>query len=340
MTPKPSFLFSPGGGIGDSIISLPILEFLIEHIAPYADIDCLIGFPRQTYKDMIGDKVLHIRRIFEKLLPPSSEKYQGSLTANELCQWQMSKSFFELMKKENPELIRLMEIGSERISVFGDWALNPPYHYHLVATRAVELGFNRCTLPYWTIGLDKALKPTLNPKSDMIIGGAKGYITINDGWAGDTGYRVTKAWSVSGWNELIRLCRECGIIVVQLGSLNNGQDYQVDMQLRGYISFSESLAVLKASSCHVDIEGGLTHAAAAVGTPAVVLFGPTPSDFFGYNQNINLTHDTCQGCWWSKSDWSDRCPKSNHLCMKHRPQDVFNAVKTILERKKHGNAEG
>lgn len=195
------------------------------------------------------------------------------------------------------------------------------------------------TLPQWSLGLDPPYaSPVLScpahetPESP--------YITINDGWAGDSPFRITKSWSKEGWQELVRLCRSEGIKTVQIGTMNNGYSHDVDLQLRGQLPFSESLAFLKASSCHVDIEGGLTHAAAAVGTPSVVLFGPTPSYFFGYDQNINLTHDTCQGCWWSKSDWSDRCPKSNHICMKHRPEDVFNAVKTILERKKHGNAEG
>ena len=129
----------------------------------------------------------------------------------------------------------------------------------------------------------------------------------------------------------MRLCHSNGIFTVQLGSLNNGEDYDVDLNMRGKTTFKESLRWLENSMCHIDIEGGLAHAATALGTKCIVLFGPTNKAFFGYPQNINLNAASeCVNCWWKRQDWMEKCMNSDHVCMSHRPEDVFSVLSVLL----------
>lgn len=331
------FLFCPGGGIGDSIVSLPTLDFLIKYVAPNAVIDVILGSPREIYKDIIGDRQEHIRYYWEKEIPHTIGPYWGSLSANEFCNFQMSYRFTKLMEEREPEFMALIREGSQRIASLGDCTRSfPMTGQNEIANNAVKMGLSRNTLPLWSMGLNppyplSELNLSLFPK---IVPGR--YITINDGWAGDSPNRLTKSWNETGWIEFVRLCREDDICVVQLGGKSNGIDVPgIHFSFRG-TDFKTSLSILKHSECHVDIEGGLVHAAAALGVPSVVLFGPTNVDFFAYPDNFNLLSGTCQNCWWTKPDWMNKCPKTNHICMNHAPQAVFEAVKTILGRKNNG----
>jgi hypothetical protein len=66
--------------------------------------------------------------------------------------------------------------------------------------------------------------------------------------------------------------------------------------------------LLRATSLHLDDEGGLVHLAACYGRRSLVVYGPTPSSYFGYPQNINVDPERCGGCWWIDELWMDRCP--------------------------------
>ena len=69
--------------------------------------------------------------------------------------------------------------------------------------------------------------------------------------------------------------------------------------------FRQALGVLKAAKLYVGPEGGMHHGAAAVSTPAVVLFGGfIPPQVTGYDTHINLagsdrfcgSFNKCQHC--------------------------------------------
>jgi ADP-heptose:LPS heptosyltransferase len=51
------------------------------------------------------------------------------------------------------------------------------------------------------------------------------------------------------------------------------------------------------------------HLARCYGVTSCVVFGPTPSDYFGYPGNINVDPAFCGGCWWIEETWMDRCPR-------------------------------
>jgi hypothetical protein len=54
-----------------------------------------------------------------------------------------------------------------------------------------------------------------------------------------------------------------------------------------------------------------------------VVFGPTPSDYFGYPENINIDPVQCGGCWWIDELWMDRCPRGSAQpeCMFTQPPE-------------------
>jgi ADP-heptose:LPS heptosyltransferase len=62
-------------------------------------------------------------------------------------------------------------------------------------------------------------------------------------------------------------------------------------------NFRAAAALIKSARLAILPEGGLHHAAAAVGTPAVVLFGGfVPPAVLGYDEHINLTGNTKTAC--------------------------------------------
>jgi hypothetical protein len=74
-------------------------------------------------------------------------------------------------------------------------------------------------------------------------------------------------------------------------------------------SFGDACRLLAAAEVAVLPEGGLHHAAAALGTPAVVLFGAVVSPRnTGYEQQINLAINEPRGLGWRIS--SEYCRKA------------------------------
>jgi len=103
--------------------------------------------------------------------------------------------------------------------------------------------------------------------------------------------------------------------------------------LNGQTTLDETALLIKHGLCHVDTEGGLVHLAAAVHSRCVVAFGPTPVEFFGYPQNINLAPSGCTACWFATKTWLVECARhtSGPECMQeHSPASVAGAAKTII----------
>lgn len=99
------------------------------------------------------------------------------------------------------------------------------------------------------------------------------------------------------------------LLIVQIGTATSEPIAHVDVPLIGRTNLQEVAGLLRATSLHLDNEGGLVHLAACYGRRSVVVFGPTPSDYFGYPHNINVDPLRCGNCWWIDELWMDRCPR-------------------------------
>lgn len=165
-------------------------------------------------------------------------------------------------------------------------------------------------IPYGGSRLDIEVTP-LKKVEERLSG--KPFITIHDGW--DTKFRLvaqrpTKSIPIATLNKIIDLIksRMPGIAIVQLGGETGSDLTGVDYNLKGKLSFKDSLSILAGSSLHIDTESGLVHAATAFGVKCIVMFGPTNIQWFAYPENINIEPGECGNCWCSTDTWMDTCP--------------------------------
>jgi Glycosyltransferase family 9 (heptosyltransferase) len=169
----------------------------------------------------------------------------------------------------------------------------------------------------------------------------KPYVTVHHGFdlkflpikTRETDYKSTKNISLEQWRQIVSLLRKEGVEVIQLGIVEEEKIEGVTHYLNGQLALEETGLLIKHGLCHIDTEGGLVHLAHAVHTRCVVLFGPTPSDFFGYPENLNLEPTGCKACWFVTKTWLIECPRhtSGPECMSgHSPSAVADAAKRII----------
>jgi hypothetical protein len=155
------------------------------------------------------------------------------------------------------------------------------------------------------------------------------YVTVHNGFDRAfvvSGARATKCYP--HFPEVVALLKQAfpDLLVVQLGAADTSESItMVDINLVGKTSLAETAAVLSKSLLHIDNEGGLVHLAKALGVPGCVVFGPTPSDYFGYPSNINIDPLFCGGCWWDEETWMDLCPRGfkEARCLTEQPPDAI-----------------
>lgn len=341
-----SLLFYPGGGLGDSIVSLPVLYAIHEFFDGWADIDIVTGQNIEALRELyygipfVGDIVP---------CPPGAESvlaesYDAMVVANEQVVLQVKDKAQAYIS----DFVACVESGWKRRDAFG---LANRVHNLLnnqLANHAVLLGLDRRSLPLYSMGMPNYHETMpamqLHPGALDVLerhGLVAGqYITLQDGWDAnfplktlDT--RPTKVWPAAAWAALVVeiRARHPNMKIVQLGSAKTGGDIAgVDLNLRGKASLRDALALLKFAALHVDTEGGLVHMARGLHTRCVVLFGPTNAKFFGYARNKNLV-PPCHNCWWMIQDWMSECLRGLDVpeCMTHHtPAAVANAVSEIL----------
>ncbi len=160
------------------------------------------------------------------------------------------------------------------------------------------------------------------------------WITIHNGFDPNfvvSAKRATKCYP--HFSEIVMRVKTAqpDIIVVQIGSSTSEKLPSVDLDLVDRTNLREAAALLRDATLHIDNEGGLVHLAACFGTRSVVVFGPTPSDYFGYPHNINVDPVRCGGCWWIDELWMDRCPRGmvQPECVFTQPPETIAAL--VLE---------
>lgn len=141
---------------------------------------------------------------------------------------------------------------------------------------------------------------------------------------------ANKEWPPERMQEVVTRLR-ARIAVVQLGSATD-PPLEGARDLRGKTTLRQAAAVLSKASAFIGMVGFLMHAARAVGTPSVIVFGgrehPTQS---GYPGNENLfTAMECSPCWL----WN-RCPFDRECLARITPVHVVEAVDRVLARIVH-----
>ncbi len=175
------------------------------------------------------------------------------------------------------------------------------------------------------------------------------YVTIHNGVdenhalsaadppASGGGYAATKMLPLGTWEIVVAKLKAAGFATAQVGLKQEELIPGVTHDLRGLTSLSEVALVIKYGNCHIDTEGGLVHLARAVNQRSVVMFGPTPVEFFGYRQNVNLSPSSCGDCWWIASDWLQRCTRGTlgpECMLEHRAEDIVAAALSVSRGKR------
>lgn len=163
-------------------------------------------------------------------------------------------------------------------------------------SRLADLGLHTTEVMLASLGLENhaghpAIKPTYMLRSPIAVLGPYVAVAAGSGVLGEL-KQAPAAW----WQQAITQLKNNGLKVVQVGGPDDVNLY-ADIDMRNPDLRVQASLVEKAV-CLLAPEGGMVHLAAAVGTKAVVLFGPTPVVLFGYPWNTNLSGSLCSPCWW------------------------------------------
>ncbi len=135
-----------------------------------------------------------------------------------------------------------------------------------------------------------------------------------------------KAWPTSHYERVARRLRESGYDVRQLAPKGARHLLSRATHVRSN-TFRHALAILRNAALYIGPEGGLHHGAAAVGIPAVVLFGGfIPPQVTGYDTHTNLTGGATVFC-----GSFGRCAHCRAAMMKITPDDVVSAAMEYLK---------
>lgn len=155
------------------------------------------------------------------------------------------------------------------------------------------------------------------------------YITFCYGAGGSPDKRIqqTKVWPKEKYEQWVSMMKReyPNIRLIQLGALGTEHVNGADDYLFG-LPIEVIKYVLKNSMLHLDCDSGLSHLATQMGTKCIVLFGPTPAWFLGYDRNVNISSVACGECKDLIADWYFRCLNHDRpICMQTiDAKDVFN----------------
>lgn len=152
-----------------------------------------------------------------------------------------------------------------------------------------------------------------NPDAlDRLALHGKHWITVHNGFDTNfivSGQHATKCYPY--FDTVLAIIKRArpDLLIIQVGASSSTNLLHADIDLISSTTLEEAAAILKGSMLHLDNESGLVHLSSCLATPSVVVFGPTPSDYFGYPTNTNIDPNFCGGCWWINELWMDRCPR-------------------------------
>lgn len=170
------------------------------------------------------------------------------------------------------------------------------------------------------------------------------FITVNRSIDSESRYLTsTKIWPLENYERLFKLLerhfKEIKVVLVGPREINLSQSYSNLINLSGKTTLSELQTLLYYSKLHIGPEGGMVHLRQAMGKKkSVVLFGSTSPDFYGYEDNINVSSDfprqCCCGCEWAIENWSEECCITNkNYCQRLSSLDankVFELISIVL----------
>jgi ADP-heptose:LPS heptosyltransferase len=224
----------------------------------------------------------------------------------------------------NPRIARLEEVGDFQPLIARNEQNLRPYHTEKTPER---WGYNLAFRPdVGELYFSEAERAFAAPHAGRII------IEPHIG----EGASPNKQWGLYKWVSLVRMMRAAGIIPAHMGPEGTPRVEGADLIVTP--RFRQAAAVLAGARAVVLPEGGLHHAAAAVGVPGVVIFGGfTPVELTGYAMHRNLGVSLGEACGWRTP-----CRHCAEVMAAISPEQVFNELEGVLrdrQRVDRGAAE-
>lgn len=316
----PSFIpIKLTGGIGDVICNIDTISYL-----------------QDRFEIAVHTKHLEAFKFFYKREVPSFEvmpPYSWHLEMDNYCKFITKENFHGFLIKDHENLF-LQQQAMFKLNPKINFITNDEKRrYFLISSLAKDLDRDKRSFPLLTLGYEDILEFKLSPKVE-----SQKYITIHDGIDSSQNIsgRATKQWKWSHWNTLIKHIKLTypEYKIIQLGSKSSREIDGIDESLIGETTLTEAFHLLSMSKLHIDGDSGLVHAASRMQVPCVVLWGPTPIEYYGYPQNINLKSSVCsKACYGLQPNWNDKCVLgfSSPKCMDEiLPEQVMKAVEYEL----------
>ena len=336
---QPYLAFIITGGVGDYIV---IARFIRDLAAQIGDLQFDVFSPNPklaawTFAKTTGFRSAYYDLMFEYVLAEydvGMRVNQFAIVYAEKIRWKSVRDNHALIQIINrlvsfrPKIEAfvdrhpLLDNFLARTAVFG----NATRRDFLQLTSGVPYGGDRLTVPQ-----NAGVLSRLGLRAGH-------YVTVHNGF--DTGFvitgqRATKCYPYFG--AVVAELKQTfpDVQFVQVGTITSEPIAECDLILLDKTTLDDVVGLLAQAAMHLDNEGGLVHLAACVGTRSTVVFGPTPSDYFGYPNNVNIDPPVCGNCWWMTRTWMDRCAKgySTPRCMTEQDPSVVaaHAMKAIAE---------
>lgn len=143
------------------------------------------------------------------------------------------------------------------------------------------------------------------------------------------------------WHRLVDHLQDDGTFVMQVGLLRN-QHIKNAYSLRGLTNPRQLITLLKKCDIVITVDNFIMHAAHLAGTPAVVVWGPTQHEVYGYPDQIHLQMpftcklDESKSCIVSRENQNGRlygteCPLGERHCLNQiKPETIYKALQELL----------
>lgn len=139
------------------------------------------------------------------------------------------------------------------------------------------------------------------------------------------GASPNKAWGQSRWQRFVAMANHAGLRLTQLGPVGTRPMHGAELIVTA--DFRRAAAVLANARAYVGPDGGMHHAAAALGVPAVVIRGAFISEkCTGYPQHRNLFTGEGLGCGMRVP-----CSCCARAMAQIEPEQVLDELKGLLQ---------
>jgi len=329
------------GGIGDAVCIARWINQVKQCVGESVVIDVFFTSPELTRFILLSAGV---RGVFSDLIfRRVSLSYDVYLIANQFITPYGFEFNYQRIVTIAPKFVAFLNNIIESQLPYQRYIDHHPRLDGLFADVVVANGLNRKDFLSVISGFDRPDSflpielPDIAFLEEIGLGSSK-YITIHDGW--DANFRIsvdrpTKSFPIDGFTDTVALIKQRypQVKIVQLGG-GTGEDIAgVDVNLRGKTSFEHSSLILKQAVAHIDTESGLVHLATTLGTPCIVIYGPTNFDYYSYQENYNIRPKKCGNCMWVTDTWMESCPLQYQkpICTESiTPYDILGELNKVV----------